>query len=151
MSLLAGEAPPYLLLEGLFTVSSQERKGASQGRMLPLSHSFFSSSIFIIHRKKITILFLYLNLTAQKDFLTTSTLIPTELFRHKRALCLRHVQRRLRAGNQGPPVAAETAASLGSPLPPSRQLHSHMCDLFSQKWVIFCVCPSGNMWVALVI
>lgn len=36
MSLSAGEAQPYSLLEALFTVSLQGGKGATQGKMLSL-------------------------------------------------------------------------------------------------------------------
>lgn len=40
MSSLAGEALPYLLLEDLFTVSLQEEKGVTQGKIPLLCHLF---------------------------------------------------------------------------------------------------------------
>lgn len=89
--------------------------------------------LFRTCRKKITVYFLNLNFTAQKDSLPTSSLTPTQLFQQKRALRHRLVQKLLTAKIRGPPVAAVSAASLGSPLPQRRQRHMNMCDLSFQK------------------
>lgn len=139
MSLSAGEAQPYLLWEVLFTVSLQEGKGANQGKMPRLS--LFSQHFYYLPTaEKIAIEFCDLYFTAQKDSLPTSSLRPTQLFQQKRALWHPIVQMWATVEIQGPPVAAGSAASPGSPIPIRHQRHMNMCDITFQKEEFFALC-----------
>lgn len=133
VSLLAGEAPLYLLLEALFTVSLQGGKDSTQGKMLPLYTLFFSPS-FEYFQKKITIyFFLTLNLAVLKKTLTTSCLWTTEVLQQKKVLRLWQLQRHLMEENQGPPpVIVLRAGFLRSLLPHPHLPQMHMYDLISK-------------------
>ena len=133
VSLSAGEAPPYLLLEGLFTVSLPGGKDVNQGKMFQQDVWFHPPFHLEEKQTYITINLLGFISTAPSATHHTSSLTPTQSSRRKGPPRHRPAPRGATAGNPGTPVKAESAVSLAALVSPRRHWVMHQRSAISPR------------------